>query len=68
MPDRTVTLLCTAHRRRVIKGAAEGVLEHLGGNVDRYCSSQRFVLRWEETADRDTALAVLAGEDGDRGR
>jgi len=64
MPDRTVTLLCTAHRRRVIKGAGEGVLEHLGGNVDRYCSSQRFVLRWEEPADRDAALAVLRKDEG----
>ena len=64
MPDRTVTLLCTAHRRRVIKGAAEGVLEHVGGNVDKYCSSQRFVLRREETADRDAALAVLREDEG----
>jgi hypothetical protein len=67
VPDLTVTVLCSQHRVRVKPGTRPGTVEHLGGNVDPYCQSQRFMLRWEQQADRETALAAMR-KDEERGR
>jgi len=56
----TITIVCTAHRRRVKPGPGD-LLEHVGGNVDRYCTSEQFTIRREQVTDRGTAGAMLAG-------
>ena len=60
MSGETITIVCTAHRRRVKPGPGDAIL-HVGGNVVPRCSSQRFTIRREQVTDRGTAGAMLAG-------
>ena len=44
MSTETTIYLCSSHNLRVTSGPA-GVLVHIGGNAERYCSSARFTVR-----------------------
>ena len=69
MGTETVVCLCSAHNRRVTSGPA-GVLVHISGNAEKYCSSARFTVRREQEASRAEVVALLsspAGEDENHG-
>ena len=59
MGTETVVYLCSAHNLRVTSGTA-GVLVHISGNAEPYCSSARFTVRREQEAGRAEVVALLA--------
>ena len=65
MAGETTVILCSAHNRRVTSGPT-GVLVHISGNAEPYCSSARFTVRREQEAGRAEVVALLtypAGEE-----
>ena len=73
MPGKTpqlgTTWLCGTHNRLVVPVWFEGEkrMRHAGTGDHAWCGSARFTQRVVLEVDRETALAALAGEDGDHG-